>query len=209
MASDSSDGLGCIQNRRRKERIHLQSANGTCLDATLALYVDVVNNLFKHKEMFVAAGIFAAVILIMCLVRKLRFEFVFEVTIILGAIVNILGFLLADLKLDISVGTGTMILGTVFSTLLVFIAQFFRMVLDYMSVEHVQFEDDDYYYYVKAVPKIDVAMLQKNVTKFSELEEPEKETGEDEFDFTEGLLPEKPEDDEDDFEKELFAKDTE
>ncbi len=179
------------------------------LDATLALYIDVVNSLFKHKEMFITAGIFAAVIIIMCLVRKLRFEFVFEITIILGAIVTILGFLLADLQLDISVGTGSMILGTIISTLLVFAAQFFRMVLDYMSVEYVQFEDDDYYYYVKAVPKIDVAMLQRNVTKFSELEEPEPgiPAAEDEFDFKARPLAAEPEDE--DFEEEPFAKDTE
>ena len=160
------------------------------LDATLALYIDVVNSLFKHKEMFVTAAIFAVVILVMWMVRKLRFEFVFEITIVLGAIINILGFLLANLQLDISVGTGSMILGTLVSMLLVFIAQFFRVVLDYTSVEHVQFEDDDYYYYVKAVPKIDVSMLQKNIKTFSDREELSEEMtaaeeSEDEFYFRE------------------------
>ncbi len=147
----------------------------TSLDATLALYIDVVNSLFKHKEMFITAAIFAAVIFVMWLVRRMRFEFVFEITIVLGAIINILGFLLANLQLDINVGTGSMILGTLLSMLLVFVAQFFRVVLDYTSVENVQFEDDDYYYYVKAVPKIDVAMLQKKVTTFSEVEIEEAE----------------------------------
>jgi len=161
----------------------------TSLDATLALYIDVVNSLFKHKEMFVTAAIFAAVILIMWLVRKLRFEFVFEITIVLGTLITMLGFLVANLQLDINVGTGSMILGTLGSMLIVFVAQFFRVVLDYTSVEHVQFEDDDYYYYVKAVPKIDVAMHQKNVTTFSDAEEAEEEMAaadeeEDDFYFT-------------------------
>lgn len=149
----------------------------TSLDATLALYIDVVDSLFKHKEMFITAAIFASVILVMWLLRKLRFEFVFEITIVVGALVNIIGFLMANLRMDINIGTGDMIIGTVISMLLVFIAQFFRMVLDYTSVENVQFEDDDYYYYVKAVPKIDVAMLQKKVQTFSDEEEdiPEEE----------------------------------
>ena len=160
------------------------------LDATLALYIDVVNSLFKHKEMFVTVAIFAVVILVMWLVRRLRFEFVFEITIILGAIINILGFLLANLQMDINVGTGDMILGTIYSMLIVFVAQFFRVVLDYTSVEHVQFEDDDYYYYVKAVPKIDVSMLQKNVTTFSDEEETDEELTaaeeqEEDFEFAE------------------------
>ena len=55
----------------------------TSLDATLALYIDVVNNLFTHKEMFITAGIFAAVIVVMYFIRKLRFEFVFEIKLIL------------------------------------------------------------------------------------------------------------------------------
>lgn len=160
----------------------------TSLDATLALYIDVVDSLFKHKEMFITAAIFAAVILVMWLLRKLRFEFVFEITIVVGALVNIIGFLMANLRMDINIGTGDMIIGTVISMLLVFIAQFFRMVLDYTSVENVQFEDDDYYYYVKAVPKIDVAMLQKKVQTFSDEEEdiPEEEfvAAEENFGFT-------------------------
>ena len=164
----------------------------TSLDATLALYIDVVNNLFKHKEMFITAAIFAVVILVMWLVRKMRFEFVFELTIVLGAIINILGFLLANLQMDINVGTGSMILGTVISMLLVFAAQFFRVVLDYTSVEYVQFEDDDYYYYVRAVPKIDVAVLQKNVTTFSDEEEEQEEltaAEEEDFGFADEELP--------------------
>jgi len=135
--------------------------------------------------MFVTAGIFGVVILVMWLVRKMRFEFVFELTIVLGGLVNILGFLLANLQMDIKVGAGGVILGTIVSMLIVMIAQFFRMVLNYMSVEHVQFEDDDYYYYVKAVPKIDVAMLQKKVTTFSDEEGAEELTAakEDEYEF--------------------------
>lgn len=179
----------------------------TSLDATLALYIDVVDSLFKHKEMFITAAIFAAVILIMWLLRKLRFEFVFEITIIVGALVNIIGFLLANLRMDINTGTGDMFLGTVISMLLVFIAQFFRMVLDYTSVENVQFEDDDYYYYVKAVPKIDVAMLQKKVQTFSGEEEDTAEeeltAAEDNFEFTEAGQEEPQEESAEELPKEL------
>jgi len=62
-----------------------------------------------------------------------------------------------------------MILGTVISMLLVFVAQFFRVVLDYTSVEHVQFEDDDYYYYVKAVPKVKYDIGKKPKSMIMEL----------------------------------------
>ena len=49
--------------------------------------------------------------------------------------------------------------------------QFFRLALDYTAVERVQFEDDDYFYYVKAVPKINLAVPERSVKKISEKEE--------------------------------------
>ena len=37
--------------------------------------------------------------------------------------------------------------------------------MDYSRTERVQFEDDEYYYYVKAVPKNTVALTEKKVKK--------------------------------------------
>lgn len=148
----------------------------TSLDATLALYIDVVNRLFTHEAMFITILIFSAVILLMYLIRKLRFEFVFEITIVLGTILTVLGFLVVNLYVDFGLDTGDVVLGSILSMLIVFVIHFFRVVLDYTAVEYVQFEDDDYYYYVKAVPKVDVAMPQKNVTTFSGWEEPAETT---------------------------------
>ena len=44
--------------------------------------------------------------------------------------------------------------------------QFLFMDLDYDRTERVQFEDDDYYYYVKAVPKKMVAVREVTVKHF-------------------------------------------
>ena len=46
-----------------------------------------------------------------------------------------------------------LIVGNIISLLIAFILQFLFMNLDYARTERVQFEDDDYYYYVKAVPR--------------------------------------------------------
>ena len=52
------------------------------------------------------------------------------------------------------------------SLLIAFILQFLFMNLDYARTERVQFEDDDYYYYVKAVPKKMVAVREVTVKHF-------------------------------------------
>ena len=56
-----------------------------------------------------------------------------------------------------------MILGNVASAAIVIVINFFRLTLDYTAVENVQFEDDVYYYYVKAVPKMSVTTPQMKV----------------------------------------------
>ena len=44
--------------------------------------------------------------------------------------------------------------GSILSTGIGFLIEFLCFNLDYSRTEKVQFEDDEYYYYVKAVPKI-------------------------------------------------------
>ena len=39
--------------------------------------------------------------------------------------------------------------------------------LDYERVERVQFEDDDYVYYVTAIPKIELAKEEKRITRIT------------------------------------------
>ena len=45
------------------------------------------------------------------------------------------------------------ILGSIVCALIALVMQFFQFNLDYARTEKVQFEDDEYYYYVKRFPK--------------------------------------------------------
>ena len=65
---------------------------------------------------------------------------------------------IGNLILDMSLicGVVSAIIGGLLSVLITWFLQFFLHSVDYTRAEKVQFEDDDYYYYVKAVPKIKV-----------------------------------------------------
>ena len=58
-------------------------------------------------------------------------------------------------------------MGTLVSGVIAAILDFFIFAVDYNRTEYVQFEDDDYYYYVKAVPKIAVTAPDKQVKKIN------------------------------------------
>lgn len=142
------------------------------IEDTLSLYTNVIDRLYKNQQMILTIVIFSLIILVTYLVRRQRFDYAREVSIAAGGLTCILGFLISDLRLDISKQIGTMILGTLISALIAVIVQFFYLTLDYSGVEFVQFEDDDYYYYVKAVPKVDVTAPEKNIKNFNTQKNP-------------------------------------
>jgi hypothetical protein len=139
----------------------------TSVEDTLALYKFVIDSLLHNKIMIFTLVMFAIVLITTYLIRKINMDHAFDIAIVAGGVVTILGFLIGDLGLDVSDNAGIMILGTLISMLLAYIIQFFRLTLDYTGVERVQFEDDDYYYYVKAVPKINVTAPEKNVKRIN------------------------------------------
>ena len=48
------------------------------------------------------------------------------------------------------------------------IVKLFVFSVVYTRTEYLQFEDDEYYYYVKAVPKVSVAIPEKTVKRINE-----------------------------------------
>ena len=60
-----------------------------------------------------------------------------------------------------------MILGNIGAAAIGFVLEFLFMDLDYSRTERVQFEDDDYYYYVKAVPKKMVSGMDKSIKQYN------------------------------------------
>jgi hypothetical protein len=137
------------------------------IEDIIQLYTHVVDSLTGNRQMIMTIVIFALVIMVTYFIRKLSFDYAFEISILAGGLTGILGFLISYLVLNRSDQILSMILGSIVSTGLVYIIHFFRLTLDYSGVEHAQFEDDVYYYYVKAIPKVTVTVPQVNVKRFN------------------------------------------
>ena len=129
----------------------------------IQLYTNVIDSLTGNHHMIMTAVIFSLIIMVIYFIRKMSFDYAFEISILAGGLTSILGFLVSYLMLNKSDQILSMILGTIISIVLVYIIHFFRLTLDYSGVEHAQFEDEVYYYYVKAVPKVTVTVPQVNV----------------------------------------------
>lgn len=153
MISIISKNGGAITNMSGEE-------GGTGISTIIAL---IGNN----KEMFLTIIAFAATITVVYLIRKSAIDNAWSVAIIVGGIVDFVVLLIGSLILNTGSSIMWLILGTILSLIIVYIIQFFVFSVDYSRVEHTQFEDDEYYYYVKAVPKINVSAPEMNVKRIN------------------------------------------
>ncbi len=127
----------------------------------------VIDGLLDNKEMVLTIAAFAVTIIVVYMIRRLSIDHAWTIAMIAGAIVNVMILLVGDLMFDTNVSIVGIFVGTIFSVLIVKILEFFVFHLNYSRVEKVQFEDDEYYYYVKAVPKITVAAPAKTVKRIN------------------------------------------
>lgn len=144
-------------------------------------YRYMFQQLVDDKNLILTMVVFAAIIVCTNLVYRMSFEFSWYAAIIVGGLFESILFLVGNFVLEANVSVGGVLLGSIVSILIGIVVQFFKAVVDYSRVENTQFEDDEYYYYVKAVPKVVMGKQQKNVRKISEVKivDPEDDDVED------------------------------
>lgn len=132
-------------------------------DGIIQKFRYIIDGIIGNRQMMVTLVAFTATIIVVYFIRRLSVDFAWTIAMITGTLFNILCTLLGDLLYSTNVSIIGLILGSIVSLLLVKVLQFFVFNVDYSRTEMVQFEDDEYYYYVKAVPKNTVAAPEKRV----------------------------------------------
>lgn len=127
----------------------------------------IIDGLLNNKQMMITIAAFAVTIILVYIIKRMSVNYAWTIAIIAGAVVDVMVLLIGDLMFDINVSIGGIIVGTIFSVLIAKVVEFFAFHVDYNRTEKVQFEDDEYYYYVKAVPKITVAAPSKTVKRIN------------------------------------------
>lgn len=117
-----------------------------------------MSKLMGDRELLVLMLAFTLTTLIVYGIKRLSINYSTSIGIVVGGIFEAIVILCATYLFDIDgiFKVWMTCLFTVLSIIIVFILQFFIIAVDYSRTEYTQFEDDDYYYYVKAVPKIKV-----------------------------------------------------
>ena len=127
----------------------------------------IIDGFIFNKGMILTIVAFTAAIIIVYLICRLPVDYAWTIAIIAGALADVMILLVGDLIFDTNVSILGLIIGTVVSGLLAKVIEFFAFHVDYSRTEKVQFEDDEYYYYVKAIPKITVSAPSRTVKKIN------------------------------------------
>lgn len=135
---------------------------------TFLAYTYLIDAVLKNKEMLLDIIVYAVVILITFVIYKLPLDYIWYIAIGIGGVLNIIAFMSCGMILDVEINTGNVIIGTIIGVLVAVIVQMCKSMVDYSRKETVQFEDDEYYYYVKAIPKYNVSAKKKNVVKMND-----------------------------------------
>lgn len=132
-------------------------------DGAVQKFRYIVDGVLNNKAMMVTIAAFAITIVAVYVVRRLSIDHSWTIAMVSGCILNILCMLFGDLMFNTNISIGGVILGSIVSVAIAKVLQFFVFNVDYTRTEFVQFEDDEYYYYVKAVPKNTVTAPEKKV----------------------------------------------
>ena len=117
---------------------------GTDIKEIMTSYQYIFDKLLADKEIVAYIVVFTLVILIVYGISRLP----------------------VDYSWYIAMSVAMVVVGSVIGGLLAALAQFMGCTLDYAGKESLQFEDDDYYYYVKAIPKIQITQAERTVKTY-------------------------------------------
>ena len=137
---------------------------------------DCAKGIFQNKEMWVTVIAFIICVLVVYNVRRMSMAQAWKVAIAAGALVNIVFTIAGSIAFGVHASYVMLFVGSAVAVVVGFVLEIGFFAVDYSRSETIQYEDDEYYYYVKAVPKINVAAPEKTVKTINSREEMGEET---------------------------------
>ena len=122
-------------------------------DVSLLDVLQAMPNALLTPETVLQIIIFVAVLLIVAGVRRLGSDYAHEVGIVIGAVAYLFLTIFGARMLEIELDFQALMISAVGSLVIAFFLKIFYFNADYSSSERLLFEDDRFYYRVKAIPK--------------------------------------------------------
>lgn len=126
------------------------------IDGALASFKSIIDNVLNNKTMILMIIVFALVTILANVIKRFTFDFSWQVALAVSSISGLIVIVIGSKALDADISVLGAFISMIISVGLVYVLQLFIHNIDYSRAEYVQFQDDEYYYYVKAIPRYGV-----------------------------------------------------
>ncbi len=129
------------------------SSTGTDTDSIVTRLQFLMDGIMQDKGMLVTVIAVVVASVVVYAIRRLPVRNSWMIATGAGAVLQLLIMLVGAMNGSTQTNVALVFLGVIAGFAVGMVLTFLFFNLDYTRVENTQFEDDDYYYYVKAIPK--------------------------------------------------------
>lgn len=149
----------------KKASANLESSG---IRASMSVAAKYLKQTFQSKEMWIVIFAFVIAFFVVYTLRRASVDHAWKIAIVAGSVVNIVVIAAGSIVLGVHTSYGPLIIGNALAIVIGLGLELFLFSVDYARCENLQYEDDEYYYYVKAVPKVAISNPEKMVKHINE-----------------------------------------
>ena len=114
----------------------------------------MVRKILTNKEMWLYVLAFVVCLWAVSIIRRRDLRHGWKIAVFMGALVDLLILTIGAAVLSVKLNLGMILLGHLLGVAIGMVMAYLFFNVDYKHKETLQFEDDDYVYYVSAIPKV-------------------------------------------------------
>ena len=114
----------------------------------------IIDQLIRNENLIFMMVLCIGVVLVIYLLNKINMNYMRYISLAVGAMVGLICLIVGRVVGMTDTGILSALFVPVFSLAIMVVVEFFHMALNYKMAQRLTFADDEYYYYVQAVPKI-------------------------------------------------------
>ncbi len=141
--------IGILESISSLESVGVLSTDGVVSDV-----MALITGMMDCKEMIFYIVVLSVGVWVVTGVRRIHMDYAWKIAIGSGVVAMIIAAMVTKNVVECEASIGAMFIGCVLALAVGLVIEFLFLSVDYKKTEKLEFEDDDYYYCVKAVPKI-------------------------------------------------------
>lgn len=128
-----------------------------------------VQAVWKNERILLLTAAMIITIIVVYLIRRLPYSYAWAIAIAAGAACYVLTIMVGNVAFGVTVNLVFLSISVVLGVLISSVLHVFCFLLDGTHTEFLEYEDENYVYYVKAIPKYSVTRTEKKVTTITKL----------------------------------------